>query len=178
MLGMHVAVIGNHVPGTIGARFEIRDPGMPHDVGAADLRGFRVGVGDAVRIDVTFDGIVHRAREMLLVQQRKQRRRLVDGNDLEIHAEIPAARLGHLQPIEPLAGSGQHEAAGDVHAAGLAGNPFDFLVQLDGVLLQLGDIGIAVDGVHAPRRMPGRTRGQFGALDQQHVLPARLGQVI
>ncbi len=157
MFGVHVALIGNHVPGTVGAGFKIRNPGMTHDFSAAELRGFCVGVGNAIRIDVTFNRIVHRACEMLFLEQRKQRRRLVDRNDLQIHAKIPAARLGHLEPIEPFAGTGQHQAAGDVHAAGLAGNALDFLVQLDGVLLQLGNIGIAVDGVHAPRRMPGRT---------------------
>ena len=104
--------------------------------------------------------------------------RLVDGNDLEVHPEIAAARLGHLQPIEPLARAGQHDAAGDVHAAGLAGNRFDLLVEIDRVLLQLGDVGIAVDGVHAAGRMPGRTGCELGTLDQQHILPSRLGQVI
>ena len=45
------------------------------DLGAADLRRLRVGVGDAVGIDVALDRVVDRADEMLLVDQRKQPRR-------------------------------------------------------------------------------------------------------
>ena len=54
----------------------------------------------------------------------------------------------------------------------------DFVVELDGVLLQLGDVRIAIDGVHAAGGMPGGAGGKFGTLDQQHVLPAGLGEVI
>ena len=54
----------------------------------------------------------------------------------------------------------------------------ELLVEVDGVLLQLGDVRIAVDGVHAAGGVPGRAAGELAALDQQHVLPAGLGQVI
>ncbi len=55
MLGVHIAVIGDHIPRAVGAGFEIGDPGVADDFRAADLRGFRIGVGDAVGIDVPFD---------------------------------------------------------------------------------------------------------------------------
>jgi hypothetical protein len=75
----------------------------------------------------------------------------------QLHAEVAAARLRHLQPVEPLGRTRQQDAAVDVHAAGLSGDALDLRVQPDGVLLQLGDIRITVDGVHAASRMPGRT---------------------
>ena len=106
---------------------------------------------------------------MLLVHQREQLLRLVDRDQLEVHAEVAAARLRHLQPVEPLGRAGQHDAAGEMHAAGLAGDLLDLLVELDGVLLQLGDVGVAVDGVHAAGGMPGRAGGQFRALDQHDI---------
>ena len=65
-----------------------------------------------------------------------------------------------------------------MHAAGDAGDRLDLLVEIDGVLLQLGDVGIAVERVHAARGVPGRAGGQFRALDQDDVLPAALGQMI
>ena len=65
-----------------------------------------------------------------------------------------------------------------MHAAGLPREFLDLLVEVDGVLLQLGDVGIAIDRVHAAGGMPGRSRSEFAALDQDDVLPARLGQVI
>ena len=124
------------------------------------------------------DRVVHRTDEVLLVHQRKELRRLVDGNELEVHAKIPATRLGHLQPVEPFLGASQHQAAGNVHAAALAGYLLDFLVQVDRVLLQLGDVRVAVDRVHAACRVPRRARRQLRTLDQHYVLPAGLGQVV
>src|SRR5439155_1921850 len=63
-------------------------------------------------------------------------------------------------------------------AARLPGNLFQLPVEIDGVLLQAGDVRVAVEGVHAAGRMPGRAAGELAALDQQHILPTRLGEVI
>ena len=54
----------------------------------------------------------------------------------------------------------------------------DLLVQVDRVLLQLGDVRVAVDRVHAAGGVPGGARREFRAFDQQDVLPAGLGEVI
>src|SRR3546814_13931002 len=67
---------------------------------------------------------------------------------------------------------------GHVDAAGLAGDRLDLLVEVDGVSLQLGDVGIAVEGVHAARGVPGRPGGELAALPQHDVAPAGLGQMI
>ena len=178
VLGVHVALVGDHVPAAVAALLAVDDARLAHDLGAADLGRLRVGVRDAVRVDVALDRVVHRADEVLLLEQREQLLGLGDRDQLEVHAEVAAARLGHLQPVEALGRAGEHDAAGDVHAAGLAGDLLDLLVELDRVLLQLRDVRVAVDRVHAARRVPGRARGQLGALDQHHVLPARLGQVV
>ena len=45
-------------------------------------------------------------------------------------------------------------------------------------MLQLGDVGIAIDGMHTASGMPGGTGGQFRPLDQLHVFPTGFGQVI
>ena len=45
-------------------------------------------------------------------------------------------------------------------------------------LEQLGDIGIAIDGVHATGGMPGGARGQFRPFDQHHIGPAELGEMV
>ncbi len=127
---------------------------------------------------MALDGIEHRADEMLLLDERVHFRRFVDRDDFEVHAEIAAARLRHLQPVEPLLRAGEVEAAGDVHAAGDAGDRLDLLVEVDRVLLQLGDVGVAVQRVHAAGGVPGRAGGELGALDQHEVVPAALGQVI
>ncbi len=178
MLGVNRPLLGDHVPGAVSTLPGVDDAVLAHDLGACELRGLGVRVRHAVRIDVAFDRIVDRAEKVLLVEQRIQLLRFRRRYQLQVHAEIAAARHGHAQPVDPLGRAGQHQAAGDVHAARNAGNRFDLLVQLDRVLLQLGDVRIAVDGVHAARRVPGRTGREFRALEQQHVLPARFREVI
>ncbi|MNV40417.1 hypothetical protein D3C71_1320230 [compost metagenome] len=60
----------------------------------------------------------------------------------------------------------------------LAGIGLDLLVELDRVFLQLGDVGVTVDRVHAASRMPGGTGSKLGPLDQNHVRPAEFRQMV
>lgn len=70
MIGVDGAVFGNHIPGAVAARFEIDDPVLAHDLGAAELCGFRISMRHAVGVDVAFDRVEQRADEMRLVHQR------------------------------------------------------------------------------------------------------------
>jgi len=65
-----------------------------------------------------------------------------------------------------------------MQAAGLIADGFELLVELDGVTLQRCHIGVGIEGMEAARRMPGGPGSQLRSLDQQHVLPAELGEVI
>ena len=56
VLGVHGALLGHDVPGAVRPLLRIEHAVMPHDLRAAHLRGFRVGVRHAIRIDVSFDG--------------------------------------------------------------------------------------------------------------------------
>ena len=60
----------------------------------------------------------------------------------------------------------------------LAGILLDLLVELDRVFLQLGNVRITIDRVHAARRMPGGAGGQLRTLQKHHIGPAELGQVV
>ena len=122
-------------------------------------------------------GIEQRPDEVLLLEQREHRLGLGGGDDLQLHAEVPAAGLGHAQPVEALAVVGEHQPAGQVDRAVLARPGLDLPVQLDRVLLQLGDVGIAVQRVHAAGRVPRRAGRQLLALDEHDVGPAGLREV-
>ena len=95
-----------------------------------------------------------------------------------LHPEVPAARLGHPQEVHPDLGVGEHQATGQVDRAVLAGDPLDLLVQLDRVLLEPRDVGIAVERVHPAGRVPGAAGGELATLEQHHVGPAGLREVI
>ena len=144
VLGVDRAVLGDDVPGAVRPLLRVDDAVLAHDLGAADLGGFRVGVRDAVRIHVPFDRVVDRAEEMLLLEQRMELLGLRRRDQLEVHAEVAAARHGHPQPVDALRRPGQEQAAAHVNAAGDAGDRLDLLVQVDRVLLQAGDVRVAV----------------------------------
>ena len=156
---------------------------LDHAVEAVDFhpaiaRRLRIRLRDARRIDVAFQRVVQRAHEVLFFQQRKEMRRLVDGDELHVETEVAAARHGEPQEIHPLAGAREVDAAGDVDPAGLPGFGLEILVELDRVLLQLRDVGVAVQRMHAAGRVPRRARRQLVALDQHHVGPTGLGEMI
>src|SRR5580765_302102 len=65
-----------------------------------------------------------------------------------------------------------------MQAAGLSRECLDLAVQVDRVLLQPRDVRLAVEGVHAAGGMPGRAGGELTLLQQQHVAPADLGEVV
>jgi hypothetical protein len=52
------------------------------------------------------------------------------------------------------------------------------LVELDRVGLQCCDVRIGVDGVKTRGSVPGRSGRQLAPLDQRHVLPAELREVV
>ena len=95
-----------------------------------------------------------------------------------MHAEVAPAGLGHAQPVESLGSVGQHQPAGQVDAALLARLGLDLPVEIDRVLLQAGDVGVTVQRVHSTGGVPRRPGGQLLALQQHHVGPARLGEVV
>ena len=166
------------VPGAVGSLREPDHRGVLVDLGAGQLGALHVGAGDAARVDVPLDRVVQRADEVLRIHQREDSRRLVRRDQLQVHPEIAAAGLGHPQPVHPDLGVGEHQAARQVDRAVLAGDPLDLLVQLDRVLLEPGDVRVAVERVHPARGVPGRAGRQLAPLQQDDVGPARLREVV
>ena len=70
------------------------------------------------------------------------------------------------------------QAAGQVDRAVLAGFPLDLLVQLDRVLLEPGDVGVAVERVHPAGRVPGRAGLSSRRSSSIDVGPAGLREVV
>ena len=91
---------------------------------------------------MALERIEQRADEMLLVDQRLQFLGFGDGDELLLQPEHFAFALGHLEIVEPVVVGGEHDAAGQVDAAGLAGDLFDLFVEIYGVGLQFRHVGI------------------------------------
>ena len=151
---------------------------MLADLRAGHLGALDVGAGDAGRVDVALDVVVQRADEVLRVEEREEVLRLLRADHLELHPEVAAAGDGHPEEVHPGLVAGEHQPAGQVDRAVLAGFLLDLLVQLDRVLLEPRHVRVAVEGVHAAGRVPRGAGGQLAPLEQDDVGPAGLRQVI
>ena len=173
-----VAALDLDVPGAVRTLRQPDDGRVPMDLGAGHLGALRVGAGDAGRIDVPLDRVVQRPDEVLRIQQREEVLRFLGRDEIEVHPEVAAARDGHPQEVHPDLRVGQHQAARQVDGARLAADALDLLVQLDRVLLESGDVGVAVERVHPAGGVPGGAGRQVTALQQHDVGPAGLRQVV
>ena len=173
VLGADRALLGHDVPRAVGIRDELGHAIVEHDLGAGDPRRFRVGVRRAVRIEVALDRVPHRADEVFFVDQRQHLLRLRDVDDLRLHAEIAAARMRHLQPVEALRRVGELQPAGQMQPAGFAGDRLDLLVEPDRIGLQLGDVRVGVQRVEAAGGVPGRAGGELRAARSASRLSSR-----
>ena len=166
------------LPGLVRQLTDRLDPGVLDNLGAGELGRPREGTGHARRIDVALDRVEHRADEVLLVHHRQELRRLGHADQLGLETQIAVAGMGQPEPVHPFLGVGQEHPSGEMDAAVDPGDALDLVVQLDGVLLQARDIRVAVQGVHATGRVPGRAAGQLAALEQYRVGHSGLGQVV
>jgi hypothetical protein len=103
---------------------------------------------------------------------------LLGGDQFGLHAEVPTTGMAHLEPVHALGRIGEHHTTGDVHRGVHPRFLLDLLVQRDRVLLELGDVGVAVERVHAARRVPSGTGGVLGTLEEHDIGPAQLGEVV
>ena len=109
----------------------------------------------------------------------KMSARLARRDQLQVHPEIPAARLTAIRRKSIRTSvSASISPPRQVDRAVLAGDPLDLLVQLDRVLLEPGDVRVAVERVHAAGRMPRRAGRQLATLEEHDVGPAGLRQVV
>ena len=178
MLGVDVALLGDHIPGAVGALIE---PGYRReaiDLGTGFARGHRVGVGDAVGIDMAAVRTPQRTDELVRIDEGVELLRFGRRDELGFETEIFRPRMHQTQVIHDLFVGCEHHVAGGMDTARLAGDFLDLAIEIDRVFLQLRDVGIGIVGVHAGSCMPRRARRQFVLFDQYDIAPAGLGQVI
>jgi hypothetical protein len=129
-------------------------------------------------VHVAFIRIEHAAEEVLRVKQWMNLGGFFHRDHLEIHTQVAATRLGHLQPVEPLWCVRQHDAARQMDTAVLARLGFDLLIQVHRILLQLGNVRVTIQCVHTTGSVPGAAVRELASLEQHDVCPPRFGEVI
>ena len=178
ILGAQRAARRVELPFAAGEPADGRDRRLAVDLRAGIARGLGIGIGDAARIDVAVVRIEHRRSIVRGVDERIARAHLVEIDEMQ--ADLKMLRLGvlGLEKFGLVFRDRQVNTAGLTNAAGDARDALDLLVQLDGVGLERGDVGVAVERVNAACRVPGGAGGEIPALEQHHVAPAKLSQMI
>ncbi len=98
------------------------------------------------------------------------------------HVRLDAVGVGHrrvpAQLDHPLRGPRHAHAAALLPAGGLAGLGLEPAVEIDAVPDETGEVARRAELAHQPGRVPGGAAGETPLLQQHHVLPAELRQVI
>ena len=176
--GVDRALLRHHVPASVGTRAKLAHRVAQHDLRTPHARSLRVGLGGARGVEVPVERIVERPEQSLRVRDRGEPGDLVRAHDLGLESHVAVLGALGLEEVEPVGVRREGESPHVVQPAGLAGELFQLAVEPDGVALERRHVGIRVQGVEAPRRVPGRARGQLGALDEHHVAPAEPGEVV
>ena len=64
-----------------------------------------------------------------------------------------------------------------MHADRMTRDGFYFLIQVNGIALQAGNIRVRGDSMYLPGGMPGRAGGEFVAFEQHGIFPPEFGEV-
>ena len=178
VFGNHAALVGHDLPSPVGSRVQCRHAVPENDLGAVVPGGPRIGMGRAGGVEVPVQRIVQPADDAVGVGDRRQFPDFRGADEMGVETHVPV--LGPFGPekVHPVRRARQGDSAHMVEPAALAGLLLQFTVQLDRVALQRGHVGVRIEGVETPGRMPGGPRGQLGALDEGDIGPAELCQMI
>ena len=177
-LGLDLALVGADAGDLAVVREDAGDPGSLADgdalvAGAAGQRGGQVGrVGPAVA------GQPDRPFEVVVAQDRVELFRLLRADQLALELVGLGGGRGPPQLGHPVLGASDGDAAAAPEAGAQAGLCLEPLVQLAGVLHQPGAVLRGPQLADQAGRVPGGAAGQLPLLEQQHVGPAQLGQVV
>ena len=177
-LGLDRALVGDDAEDAAALDRDLGDAGVGVDLGAAAPRALGEREGELRRVDVAVGGEEGRAEDALGRHRREEPLRLLRRDQLEGEAEglRPAGLAGEL--LQPLRGGREPERA-DLAPAGLeldlgAEGP----VQLDRAHHHLRERERAAQLPDEPGGVEGRARREVGAVDEDGVRPAELGQPV
>ncbi len=105
---------------------------------------------------MTLNRVPEAADELAWVDQGINLHRLFGGHNAQlIHAHVTPAREGHVEAVHPLLRRRQCDPASDMEADVDARHLLNLFIKLDRILLQFGDVRVAVDRVEPACRVPG-----------------------
>ena len=112
------------------------------------------------------------------VEQRVQRGDLGGTDKVALRTGAAQHALHIVKPVDLVPVGGEPDGAAAVPARGVAGLRLQPLVEPGAVEMHLGQVEAADEMRDQPGRVPGRAGCEFALLDQDHVRPPLLGEVV
>ena len=154
VFGVDGALVGDHLPGAIGALVGFPDHAMGLDRCPAHPCGAGIGMGGAGGVEVTVERVIKPADDAVDIGDGGDLCDLLRCHDLGVQAHETVLGPFGQQHVETVLVVGKGDAADVVQPAGHAGDFFQFLVEPDGIALKCCHIGVAVQRVKPARRVP------------------------
>ena len=129
------------------------------------------GMSGSVWVEVAVPGNPDRAVKRIARDDRHQACRLVRRDEVDVEADTSRAADGTLELHQLVSARGEAKAAHRLEDAQL-------LVELDAVAPKTHHRRRRIELRHESRRMARRSAGQLVLLDEHHVAPSRLGEVV
>ena len=180
----HFAAAGGELPLARGQLHGVGHFGLFVDFSATHACALAQRHGQVGRGDVAVVRVVQRADDVRRVaaiaqlHERPQALHFLGGDDAERHADGVGGAAVLQVFVHAVAVGGETQVAGDVEADVLAGFGGQVLVQVHRVLVELAHGVAHVEQRQQAGGVPGGAGGELGALQQGHVRPALLGQMV
>ena len=157
---------------------QVRDTVAQNDLRTLNPCRFGEGMGNIRRGEVSVHRCIQRAQKFFRIDKRENLFRFSRRQQFRINPQQFLLRLHDLEQFHAFRGRCQKDTASESKSRLLAGDFLNLLIEVNGVLLQLSDVRVAVDCVHAAGRVPCGPGRQLVAFQQHRVLPTKFGQVI
>ena len=172
VLADHLALVGRDLPFAARQPLEARDGRLAVDLGAALARATRQRLRQVGGLDVAVLEVLDRANDAVDVAERPDVLDLAGREELHLDADRFGDAGVVMILVHPVAGSRETDVRHLAKAGVESGLLFESLVQRHRIFMDLSDRIAEIEQRQQTRRMPGRARGQFLALDEHAVGPA------
>ncbi|MNS47477.1 hypothetical protein D3C72_800080 [compost metagenome] len=178
MFGDDLALIRRHLPVTVFQLLDGGDGGVAIDGRATITRALGQRLRQIGRLDITVIRMLDGAQQAVRLAERPDFLHLLRRQHVDPHTDgLGNAGIIHIF-VPAILGAGETDV-GDLGEADIhAGLFLKLLIELDGIFVDLADRIAHVEQRQKPGGMPGGTRGELLALDENAVAPALLGKMI
>ena len=178
-LGLDVTGVGPHTRSASRPSVDdVEHPDLLDHDGAAHAGALGQGEGQIGRVGLAVGGQPDGADEVVDPHDRIVLQRLFGGEQFAFHVERGGAGRGAAQLRHAVLGARHGNPAAPLVACRKSGFPFEFGVELGGVLHESGEALRGPQLSDQPGRVPGGARGELALFEQHDVGDAEFGEVV